>query len=81
MTIRNLEFIEFDGEISVVRVQLDCDTIADLPKADGLPLAKDKTSRRIHQGSTALLIKEGNIVIFAGDNTWVDVDGNFVKEG
>lgn len=74
VTIRNEEYIKHSSGMAVVRAEIDVDTANELPTATGI------SGKKLHQGSTALIIKEGRLVILTGDGKWVDCSGKVVKE-
>ena len=72
MTIRNERFLRFSGNLSEIVAEIDVDTADELPETDGI------SGRILHQGSTALIIKEGRIAVLSGDGHWY-VNGEAVK--
>ena len=62
MTIRNEKCLGFNGD----------DTADELPETDGI------SGRILHQGSTALIIREGRLAVLAGDGKWY-INGEAVK--
>ncbi len=76
MTVRSEKYIRYAGANSVSEVvaEIDVDTSAELPGINSI------SGIRLHQGSTALIIKEGILAVLAGDGSWVDMDGNVLKE-
>lgn len=74
LTIRNEEHIKYSSGRTVVRAEIDVDTAAELPAVTGI------SGKKLHQGSTALIITEGKLVILTGNGKWVDCSGNIVKE-
>ena len=73
MTVRNERFYKYDGDLREVIAEIDVDTAEELPEVDGL------RGRKLHQGSTAVIITEGKLVIFAENGHWHDVNGEEVK--
>ncbi len=76
MTVRSEKYIRYAGleGVSEVVAEIDVDMSAELPEIDGI------SGIRLHQGSTALIIKEGILAVLAGDGNWVDTNGNVLKE-
>lgn len=76
MTVRSEKYIRYAGAkgVSEVVAEIDVDTSAELPGIDGIP------GIRLHQGSTALVIKEGILAVLAGDGSWADQSGSVIKE-
>ncbi len=76
LKLRNEHFVKFAEDLStpLVRAEIDVDTRAELPKINGI------SGIRLHQGSTALVIKEGILAVLAGDGSWVDQTGSVLKE-
>ena len=72
MTIRNERFLRFSGNLSEIVAEIDVDTSDELPETDGI------SGRILHQGSNALIIKEGRIAVLSGDGHWY-VNGEAVK--
>ena len=72
MTIRNESFLRFNGDLSEVIAEINVDTADELPEVDGI------SGRILHQGSTALIIKEGKLAVLSGDGHWY-VNGEAVK--
>ena len=72
MMIRNESFLKFNGDLSEVIAEINVDTADELPEVDEIP------GRILHQGSTALIIKESRIAVLAGDSHWY-VNGEAVK--
>ena len=72
MTIRNESFLRFNGDLSEVIAEINVDTADELPEVNEIP------GRILHQGSTALIIKEGRLAVFSGDGHWY-VNGEVVK--
>ncbi len=64
MTIRNEKFYCFNGNKSESVMQIDVDTRDELPKINEIP------GRLLHQGSTALIIKEGKLAVLGDDGKW-----------
>lgn len=77
VTIRHTELINMDVKTFAKEViaDMDGDTLADVPKADGLD------GYILHQGSTVDVIKEGYVLKLSGDNKWCNVAGEVIKEG
>lgn len=74
ITIRSEEFIKHSDGVAVVRMEIDTDTIAELPTVNGI------SGKKIHQGSTALIMSDCSLLIMRGDGKWIDIAGNVVKE-
>ena len=76
LTFKQENFISFDktGDKSVVTAEIYVDTADELPEIDGI------NGRILHQGSTALIIKEGKLAVLSGDGKWYGVSGEIVKE-
>ena len=55
-----------------IRAEIDVDTADELPETDSI------SGRILHQGSTALIIKEGRIAILSGDGHWY-INGEMIK--
>ncbi len=72
--IRSERFIRFkdteSGIISVVKAELDCDTAADLPAADGIG------GRELLMGSIAWDISTGDFYVLNSEGTWYKQDGS-----
>lgn len=72
--IRSERFIRFkdteSGIISVVKAELDCDTAADLPAADGIG------GRELLMGSIAWDISTGDFYALNSEGTWYKQDGS-----
>lgn len=68
MTINNEKFVQFaensDGKVSEIISEIIVDTTDELPEIDGIP------GKLLHQGSSALIAKEGRIAILSGDGHW-----------
>lgn len=78
MTIRHTELVEMSTKapfVKTVVADIDCDTLTDVPKVDGL------NGYILHQGSTVDVIKEGYVLKLSGDNKWCNVAGEVIKEG
>ncbi len=73
-TIRSEEFIKHSNGVAVVRMEIDSDSLTELPLANGI------SGKKIHQGSTALILDECRLLIMRGDDKWVDCKGDVVKE-
>ncbi len=71
LTVRQENFISFDetGKKSIVTAQIDVDTADELPEVDGIP------GRILHQGSKALVIREGWTAVLGSDGRWYDISG------
>lgn len=72
MTVRNETFLRLNGNLSEIIAEIDVDTVDELPEIDGI------SGRILHQGSTALIIKEGRLAILAGDGKWY-INGEAVE--
>lgn len=72
MTIRNEMLLKSNGDLSEIIAEIDVDTADELPEIDGI------SGRILHQGSTALIIKEGRIAVLAGDGKWY-INGEAVE--
>ena len=76
LSVRREKFIKFAGnsllDDSVVYAEIDVDTADELPEIYGI------SGRILHQGSTALIIKEGRIAILSGDGHWY-INGEMIK--
>lgn len=74
-TVRHTELIKMDVKtfVKTVIADIDCDTLADVPKADGLD------GYILHQGSTVDVIKEGKLAKLAGDGKWYSPTGELIK--
>ncbi len=74
--LRNERFVKFADDLTtpLVRAEIDVDTRAELPGINGI------SGIRLHQGSTALVIKEGILAVLAGDGSWADQSGSVIKE-
>lgn len=72
LTIRSENFIKFteDFEKSVVRVDLDVDTVGELPKIDGI------SGKILYQGSLAYVIQSGELYVLSGDGKWYSSEGD-----
>jgi len=72
--IRSERFIRFkdteSGKISVVKAELDCDTAADLPAADGI------SGRELLMGSIAWDISTGDFYALNSEGKWYKQDGS-----
>ncbi|MCM1133794.1 MAG: hypothetical protein NC340_10030 [Ruminococcus flavefaciens] len=71
MTIRKENFIMFaeDMQTSVVRADIDVDTVSELPGVASI------SGRILHQGSVAYVIKSGEFYVLAGDGNWYSSEG------
>ena len=78
LSIRKENFIKYaydsGAEKMAVCAEIDVDTADELPEIDGI------SGRILHQGSTALIIKEGRLAVLSGDGKWYGVSGEIVKE-
>lgn len=76
LTLRNEHFIRFANEFDmgtlIIRAEIDIDTADELPEADSI------SGKILHQGSTALIIKEGRFAILSGDGHWY-INGEMIK--
>ena len=72
--IRSEKFMRFkdteSGKISVVKAELDCDTAADLPAADGIG------GRELLMGSIAWDISTGDFYALNSEGKWYKQDGS-----
>lgn len=66
ITIRNEKYLRYAGSdgVSEVVAEIDVDT------SDELPAVDEMSGKVLHQGSTAFIVKEGRIVVLAGDGKW-----------
>ncbi len=66
ITIRNKHFTKFadNKHTSVIRAEIDVDTVNELPETDGIP------GNILHQGSIAYVIKSGEFYVLASDGKW-----------
>ncbi|MBR5514427.1 MAG: hypothetical protein IKV85_10665 [Ruminococcus sp.] len=69
MTIRNEEHIKCEDGVAVVRAEIDVDTVEELP----VPAVAGE--KKLCQGSTALVIDSGLLVILNGNGEWVSCKG------
>ena len=69
MTIRNESFLRFNGDLSEVIAEINVDTADELPGIDEIP------GRILHQGSKALIIREGWTAVLGSDGRWYDISG------
>lgn len=76
MTISNERFVHFDetGNRDVIIAEIIVDTANELPETDGI------SGRILHQGSIALIVKEGRIAVLSGDGEWCDISGKTVEK-
>ena len=74
LTIRSEYFIKYVNGSSEIRAEIDVDTVDELPEVDSIG------GRILHQGSTALIIKEGKLAVLSGDGKWYGVLSEIVKE-
>lgn len=74
INIRKENFVRFkdteNGMVSVVKAELDCDTAADLPAADGIE------GRELLMGSIAWDISTGDFYGLGSDGAWYKQDGS-----
>ena len=66
MTINNEKFVHFDetSNRDVVIAEIFVDTADELPEINGI------SGKLLHQGSSALIAKEGRIAVLSGDGHW-----------
>ena len=68
MTVINERFVQFaensNGKVSEIISEIIVDTADELPEADGI------SGKILHQGSVALISKEGRIAVLSGDGHW-----------
>ncbi len=64
MTIRNERFYCFNENKSESVMQIDVDARDELPEINGI------SGRVLHQGSTALIIKEGTLAVLGSNGKW-----------
>ena len=64
LTIRNEEFVRYEGGKAVVRTVLEITSPAELPASDGLP------GRLLHQGSVAWDIVNGSLYGLTAEGEW-----------
>ena len=74
LTIRSEYFIKYVNGSSEIIAEINVDTSNELPEIDGI------SGRILHQGSTALIIKEGKLAVLSGDGKWYGISGEIVKE-
>lgn len=74
LMIRNEEHIKHENGKDVIRAEFDVDTLTELP----VPALIGE--KKLCMGSTALIIKEGLLVILNGSGVWVDCNGITIKE-
>ena len=78
MTINNEKFVQFaensDGKVSEIISEIIVDTADELPETGGI------SGRILHQGSSALIVKEGRIAVLSGDGEWCDISGKTVEK-
>lgn len=76
LTLRNENFVKFteesDCETSEIIAEIVVDTADELPETDGI------SGKILHQGSSALIIKECRLAVLSGDGHWY-VNGEIVK--
>ncbi len=73
MIIRNEEHVKYEGGMAVVRAEIDVDTV------DELPVPAVAGEKKLCQGSTALVVNSGLLVILNGNGEWVDCKGKKIK--
>lgn len=66
IAVRKNEFIKFEDELSVERMELDVDTADELPEVDFL------SGHRLYMGSIAWVIATGEFYAMQSDGTWVN---------
>ena len=66
MTIANEKFVHFDetSNRDVIIAEIIVDTADELPETNGI------SGKLLHQGSSALIAKEGRVAILSGDGHW-----------
>ena len=64
LTVISENHITFGETDSVVRANIIVDTADELPTVDGIP------GRILHQGSMAVISKQGKVAILSGDGHW-----------
>ena len=74
LTIRSEYFIKYVNGSSEIIAEINVDTSNELPEIDSI------SGRILHQGSTALIIKEGRLAVLSGDGKWYGISGEIVKE-
>ena len=74
LMMRSEEHIKYENGKDVVRAEFDVDTIEELP----VPALIGE--KKLCMGSTALVIKEGLLVILNGSGAWIDCTGTKIKE-
>ena len=74
MTISKEIYVKSVDDLSEIIAEINVDTSNELPEIDGI------SGRVLHQGSTALIIKEGRLAVLSGDGKWYGVSGEIVKE-
>ena len=71
MEIRELKTVHFTNtNFRIARVELDCDTTADLPAKDAL------SGYELSIGSVALIVQTGDFYVLGSDGTWYAADGS-----
>ncbi|MBQ6945791.1 MAG: hypothetical protein IJN43_15945 [Ruminococcus sp.] len=73
LMMRSEEHIKYEDGKDIVRVEFDVDTIEELP----VPALIGE--KKLCMGSTALVIKEGLLVILNGSGAWMDCAGTKIK--
>ena len=73
LMMRSEEHIKYEDGKDIVRVEFDVDTIEELP----VPALIGE--KKLCMGSTALVIKEGLLVILNGSGAWTDCAGTKIK--
>ena len=74
MTISKEFYVKSVGDLSEIIAEINVDTSNELPEIDSI------SGRILHQGSTALIIKEGRLAVLSGDGKWYGISGEIVKE-
>ena len=74
MTISKEIYVKSVGGLSEIIAEINVDTSNELPEIDSI------SGRILHQGSTALIIKEGRLAVLSGDGKWYGISGEIVKE-
>lgn len=75
ITVRHTELISIDAKtfVKTVIADIDCDTLADVPKVDGLD------GYILHQGSVVDIITLGKLAKLGGDGKWYSPTGELIK--
>ena len=73
LMMRSEEHIKYEDGKDIVRVKFDVDTLTELP------VPAEIGDKKFCIGSTALIVKEGLLVILNGSGVWVDCSGASVK--